>query len=67
MLQRCQHNRSYGLPIVEGTCIAEHIGGQLGACHTQGWQALHDGVRLLQQLVSGLRRLFGHPLEQADG
>lgn len=67
MLQCGQHNRSDGLSIVEGMGIAELIGGQLGACQTLGWQALHDGVRLLQQLVCGLRVLFGHPLEQADG
>lgn len=49
MLQCGQHNRSYGLSIVEGVGIAEHIGGQLGACQTLGWQALQDHVRLLQQ------------------
>lgn len=63
MLQCCQHDRSYGLSIVEGMGIAERFGGQLGACQPLGWQALHDRVRLLQQLVSGLGLLLGHALE----
>ncbi len=63
MLRRGQYERGYWLAIVKGMCVSQRIGSELGARQTLSRQVFHDRMRLLQQLMGGIRILSGDPLE----